>query len=147
MNRRKLDLWHDIKGASVIETALIFPILSLLACGSGDVGLGFAEKMRAQQGADRAVQFALNAGLTTATQTNIQAEAATGAGVPTRNVTVNFWLECNKVVQANFNGTCASGLPARYVSVTVADSYQPRFTRLFSPNPIPLQGYAEGRVQ
>ncbi len=60
MNRRKLDLWHDIKGASVIETALIFPILSLLACGSGDVGLGFAEKMRAQQGADRAVQFALN---------------------------------------------------------------------------------------
>lgn len=147
MNWRKVDLWHDTRGASVIETAFIFPILCLLACGSADVGLGFAEKMRAQQAADRAVQFALNAGLTIATPTNIQTEAAAGANLPTGNVTVNRWLECNKVVQADFNDTCASGPPARYVSVTVADSYQPMFTRLFSPNPVALQGYAEGRIQ
>jgi Flp pilus assembly protein TadG len=142
-----LGLWRDTSGASVIETAFIVPILALLACGGADVGLGFAEKLRAQQGADRAVQFALNVGLTGATQTGIQNEAATGSGLSAANVTVNFWLECNKVVQSNFNGICTVGTPARYVSVTVADSYQPQFTRLFAANPISLQGFAEGRIQ
>jgi Flp pilus assembly protein TadG len=141
------NLWRDNRGAAMIETAILVPVLGMLACGVADVSLGFRQKLNAQQAADRAVQFAINAGLTTATQTMIQTEAATGAGLPAANVTVSLWLECNAVVQSNFNGTCASGTPARYVSVTVADTYTPQYGRLLSIGTIALQGFAEGRIQ
>lgn len=147
MKRDQRGLWRDTRGTSVIETALIVPILALLFGGGTDVALGFAQKLRDQQAADRAVQFAINAGLSVATQAIIQAEAAASAGVPSANVTVTFWLECNGAVQPNFNGTCAAGSPARFVSVTVADSYTSQITRFLSISPIPLQGFAEGRVQ
>ena len=147
MARNPARLWRDCRGTSVLETAVIVPVLVLLVCGAADASLGFAQKLRVQQAADRAVQFALNAGLTTATHTMIQNEAVVSAGVPAANVTVTFWLECNNVVQANFNGTCPSSPPARYVSVAVSDSYSPRFTRLFAASPISLQGFAEGRLQ
>lgn len=147
MRRNLRGLWRDTTATSLIETALFVPVLALLGCAGTDVALGFAQKLRAQQAADRAVQFAINAGLTTATSATIQTEAATSANVPAANVAVNFWLECDGVLQPDFNGTCASGSPARYVSVTVTDAYVPMFTRLFSVNPVPLQGFAEGRVQ
>lgn len=147
MIRHLGNLWRDSSGTSVIETALVVPILGLLVCGTLDVSLGFGQKLRAQQAADRAVQFAINAGLTTATRQIIQEEAAHSSGLPTGNVTVNLWLECNRVVQANFNGTCAVGSPARFVSVTVADTYSPQFASLLSMGAISLQGFAEGRVQ
>lgn len=140
-------LWRDNSGAAMLETAILVPVLGLLACGAADISLGFRQKINAQQAADRALQFAINATLTTATQTMIQNEAATSAGLPAANVTVNFWLECNKVVQASFNGTCAAGTPARYVSVTVIDTYTPQYGSLLSIGAIALQGFAEGRIQ
>src|SRR5262245_31391093 len=116
MRSNLASLWHDRRGTSLLETAFIMPVLALLVCGAADVAMGFSQKLRVQQAADRAVQFAINVGLTTATQAMIQNEAATSAGVPAGNVTVVFWLECNRVVQPSFNGICAVGSPARYVS-------------------------------
>jgi Flp pilus assembly protein TadG len=146
MNRRLIDLCRDTRGTSLIEAAFILPILALMSCGTADVALAFAAKIRAQQAAERAIQFALNAGLTTATASIVQNEATSAAGTNSA-VTVAFWLECNKVVQADFNATCPNSSPARYVSVTVVESYQPLFTKLFSATPIPLKGFAEGRIQ
>ena len=147
MTRMSRHFWHDDSGSSLIEAAFIIPVLCLLAFGAVDVAMGFAQKLRVQQAADRAVQFALNIGLTKATQSNIQTEAATSAGIDAAKVTVNFWLECNKQVQSDFNGTCASGIPARYLSVTIADSYAPTFYQHFSDRTIALSGFAEGRIQ
>jgi Flp pilus assembly protein TadG len=141
------NLWRDNRGAAMIETAILVPVLGMMACGVADISLGFRQKLNAQQAADRAVQFAINAGLTTATQTMIQNEAVTSSGLPAANVTVSLWLECNGVVQSNFNGTCTAGAPARYVSVTVVDTYTPHYGRLLSIGTIALQGFAEGRVQ
>ncbi|MDE2303610.1 MAG: pilus assembly protein [Sphingomonadales bacterium] len=141
------DLRRCNRGTSVIETAIIVPVLALLFGGGVDASLGFAQKYRDQQAADRAVQFAMDAGLSTATQTAVQAEATASSGLPTSDISVNFWLECNGVVQPSFSGTCATGLPARYLSVTVTDSYTPAFSRLLFSQSIPLQGFAEGRVQ
>lgn len=140
-------IWRNENGSSLIETAFILPVLGLLALGAVDMAMGFAQKLRVQQAADRAVQFALNIGLTKATPSNIQTEAATSGGLDPQKVTVNFWLECNKQVQSDFNGTCESGIPARYLSVTIADAYAPTFYKHFSDQTIALRGFAEGRIQ
>jgi Flp pilus assembly protein TadG len=136
----------DRRGTSLIETAVIVPVLALLLCGATDMALGFAQKLHVQQAADRAVQFALNAGLTTATATLIQNEASSAAPQGA-SVSVDRWLECNGAVQPDFNGVCASGSPARFVSVTVDDSYQPVFSRMLSVGAFSLRGFAEGRIQ
>lgn len=140
-------LLRDTRGASMIEAAFILPIMGLVCCGGTDTVLGFSQKLRDQQAADRAVQFAINAGLATATQTMIQSEVTASSGVPAANAAVRFWLECGGVVQSNFNGTCSSGSPARYLSVTVTDFYTPLFIGPLSVSTIPLQGFAEGRLQ
>lgn len=145
--RKVLRIWRDTNGSSLIEAAFIIPVLCLLAFGATDIALGFAQKLRVQQAADRAVQFALNVGLTKATQAKIQSEAATSSGLDPAKVAVNLWLECNKQVQPDFNGSCVNSAPARYLSVTVSDSYAPTFYRNFSDRTIQLRGFAEGRLQ
>jgi Flp pilus assembly protein TadG len=160
MAHKLSNFWRDIRGAALIETAFLVPVLGVMACGVADMSLGFRQKLSAQQGADRAVQFALNAGMTTATPALIQGEAVAATGLPTGNVTVTLWLECNGVVTATYPGTtsapwpgtCTSGTPARYVSVTVTDTYTPKYASMLamgaiSMGPIALQGFAEGRIQ
>jgi Flp pilus assembly protein TadG len=146
------NLWRDKRGAAMIETAILVPVLGVMACGLADMSLGFRQKLDAQQAADRGVQFAINAGLTTATQALIQQEATTSSLPANATVAVDEWLECNGVRQASFTGTCTSGTPARYVSVTVQDTYTPQYASMLTFNAIPmapiaLQGFAEGRIQ
>ena len=140
-------LIRDRCGTSAIELGLIGPILAAVVCCTVEASLGFAQKLRDQQAADRGAQFAYTSGLSNATASQIQSEAATAAGLPTSAVTVAMWLECNGVAQADFNGICTSGIPARYVSVRVSDRYTPIFGTIFSAGSIPLTGFAAVRVQ
>ena len=122
------------------------PAFALLACLTADLSLGFARKLKDQQAADRAINYATMAGMN-ATASQIQSEAASGAGLPTSAVKVTFWLECDGVVQSSYSGYCASGIPARYVSVAITDSYTLVFGKLLSASAIALRGYAEVRLQ
>lgn len=139
-------LLRDESGASMIEFAIVAPVLALLSCLTADVSMGFARKLKDQQAADRAINYATMAGMN-ASGSQIQAEAASASGLPTSSIKVTFWLECDGVVQPSYSGTCASGLPARYVSVAVTDSYIMMFGKLLSTSAIALHGYGEVRLQ
>ena len=146
------DLARDCRGTSLIETALIAPVLILLATGSVDAGFGYAKQFKVQQAAARTAELAGAMGLLTNLQTTMQSDAASAAGVASANVTVDIWLECDEVRQNDVNGTCATSTPARFASVVITDTYTPLFAAFFSGSgtanvSVPLRGYASVRVQ
>lgn len=140
------NLVADENGSAMIEFAVVGPVMALLACLTADVSMGFVRKLKDQQAADRAINYATTAGMN-ATSGQIQSEAATAADVPASSVKVTFWLECDGVVQSSYSGTCSSGIPARYVSVAITDSYTMIFGKLLATSAIALRGYGEVRLQ
>ena len=143
---------REIGGVSVIETALVFPILLTLMAGATDFAMGFGLKMQAQQAAARSIELATAGGLEALSITTLQEEAATAARVPPAQVTVRKWLECNGVVK-DFDIGCNGGeIIGRYVSVRIQNAYSPMFAALLPANlapngSIPFTGYATLRLQ
>ncbi len=121
-------LVQDERGASIIELALVAPILASLLIGMVDISRAYSHKLKLEQAAQRAIEKIQQYQTTTSTYGTLQAEAAAAAGVPTSNVTIDFWLECNGTRAANYNSVCASGQTyGRWVSVDITGTFSPMF--------------------
>lgn len=150
-------LWRDRRGTSLIEMSLILPLLILLACGAIDLGLAFIGQIRIQQAAARTMEMTLayKSPTVALSTTVIHDEGARAYGIPTADtagqVTADMWLECSGVRQGSYTGSCTTGTPARYASVTITDTYSWLFESIVTtdvtPYTIPLKGYAEVRIQ
>ena len=152
----KIHLFHrlrgDERGASVIEFALFAPILAVMVMGITDLSMAYSRKLVVEAAIYRALEKVQVGSFQTDYTTYLRSEAATGAGVPTSEVTVDSWLECNRIRQASFTGLCSTGQDtARYVSVAIATTYEAQFT--YGPlNPgtdgeIPIAASASLRIQ
>lgn len=117
----------DAHGTSTIELALIFPIGLMLVLGAIDSSLAFAEKLRVEAAASRAVEQITAFSRVKTDYTASQAEAAAAANVDASDVTVTYWLECNNVVQSSFTGSCANATDqiARFVKVSIRGKFTP----------------------
>ena len=140
----------DEQGATIIEFAIVAPVLAALAMGIIDLGRGVAEKVRLQQAANRAIEMAQgNPALTD--YSFIASEAAAAAGVPESQVQVTRFLECDGV-PASISAGCALGQQsAYYVQVFVETRFVPSFgsqiyRTLRSDGTISLTGRAAVRV-
>jgi hypothetical protein len=148
-----LRLWRDARGASIVETAVFLPTLLMLMAGASDLAMGVSKKMKTQQAADRAMEYATVAGLEKLSTADIQAEAATAANVATSNVTVTKWLECDGTTQASFDLGCSEGqIIGRYVSIRISNSYTPILAPLLPASiarrgAITFQGFSSLRLQ
>jgi Flp pilus assembly protein TadG len=124
----------DAGGATLIEFALLLPILALFLLGTIDVSRGIATKFGLEQAAQRTIEIAALGGRPRADYSFLRDEAATAAGVPVANVTLNQWLECRTAAgvstrQSSFSGTCATGqTEARYVEISIVRDYMPTFS-------------------
>lgn len=120
-------VWQDRCGTSTIELALVFPIGLLLLLGAVDSSLAFAEKLRVEAAAARAVEQITAFSRVKTDYTASQAEAAAAANVAASDVTVTYWLECNNVVQSNFTASCTTNgvQVARFVKVSVSGKFTP----------------------
>lgn len=165
----------DERGTSVIELAIVAPVLSLLTMGIVDISNGYARRLELTQAASRALErlaaddFRIpenDAGVPN--YTAIKADAAAAAGVNASQVTVVRWLECNGVEQpaANFKNGCpvedrpecevsdppddCHQVTARYVEIQIDDKFWPMFGTIFSREPdgsFPLWAEAAMRIQ
>ena len=121
----------DRRGASVIELGLALPFLSVMMLGLVDVASCYSAKMSIQQAAARSLERVQVNGSTT-NFAFVRTEAATAAGVPESQVTVETWLECENVRQAATVLVCSGTQDAgKYVKVTITSSYTPFFA--YSP--------------
>ena len=125
------ELRRDRRGVSIIELALAMPILSVMLLGLVDVASCYSAQMSVQQATARALERVQATGTTT-DFAFVRTEAATAAGVPESQVTIDNWLECNNVRKAATVTVCASGeTTARYLQVSISSSYTPFFA--YSP--------------
>lgn len=117
----------DTRGTSTVELAIVFPVGLLLLLGAVDSSLAFAEKLRVEAAAARAVEQITAFSRVRTDYTASKAEAAAAANVNASDVTVTYWLECNNVVQSKFDDTCtnSSHQIARFVKVTVSGKFTP----------------------
>jgi len=145
----------DQHGASVIEFALFAPVLGVMVMGVSDLAMGYSTKLKMEAAIYRALEKVSVGISSTGVSTSyayLQTEAATAAGVPTSQVAVDQWLECNRARQTDFSGSCAAGQDtARYVKVTINTTYRPRFS--YGPlvptsnGTVPIEANASLRVQ
>lgn len=152
--RWTLGLLSDRSGTSTIELAIIFPILAALTFIAADMAMAFKAKIKLQSAAERTAEMATSGGLNSAAYQNLAADAAAGAGVSSNNVTVTSSLLCDGTVQASTTAVCADGQQMkRYVTISIAGSYQPMFgkllpgTRWASAQGVALTGSSSVRMQ
>ena len=131
---RCTDLARDERGASIIEMALLLPVLSTLVIGVVDLSRAYSQKLLLEQAAYRAIEKVQQYQSTESTYNTLQTEvvsAATSAGftdVTSANVTIDYWLECNGARATNYDSTCSSGQTyARWISVDVTHNFTPLF--------------------
>jgi Flp pilus assembly protein TadG len=148
----RFSLKADDRGAAIIELALVAPVLALTVIGIVDMSNAYSRKLALEQGAQRAIekimqttqQDTVEGTLTTEAICQVDGTNADGtcksSPITASNVTVTWRLECTdsggtitaqtSTDSTTFDGlTCGSGTvsSARYVSVTVTDTYTPMF--------------------
>ena len=127
-------LVRDERGASIIEMAMVAPVLATLLVGMVDISRAYSFKLQLEQAAQRSIEKVQQYRTTTSTYSTLQAEAATAAGVSTSAVTVDYWLECNGTRSTNYATNCPSGqVYARYISVSIEKKFSPMFGTRFFP--------------
>lgn len=128
IQHRVAGLRKDSRGVAALELALVSPVLFLLLLGSVDIFQIVAARLDLEQAAQRTTDFSLAVRPRSSDGTYLRNEAATAAGVPTANVTVDIFLECEGVRQTSFSTECPSGQTrARFVSVSIVRHVQPMF--------------------
>jgi Flp pilus assembly pilin Flp len=127
-------LARDERGTSLIEFGFLIPFLALLTMGVIDLSQGLAERFALQQ--------AVNQGLELVQARPAVADPDSGevnydfvknhivavTKVPSGQVTVTRWLECDGIDKGDVEGTCAAGQAvARYLRVRVTKDFEGEF--------------------
>ena len=127
-------LAKDDRGASIIELALVAPVIASLLVGMVDLSRAYSYKLQLEQAAQRAIEKVQQYQTTTSTYGTLQTEAATAAGVPTSNVAIDYWLECNGTRATSYDSVCPDGQTyGRWVTVTVTGTFTPMFRSKYYP--------------
>jgi len=140
MTNKLLNLARDERGTSIIELALLAPLLATLVIGMSDISMAYSQKLQLEQAAQRSIEKAMQ-GMQGDESTDIfeglTAEAAATAGVEEDAVEVRYWLECNGVsmntnpstMAADYNQVCTGNNPvySRHLNVAIEKVYTPTF--------------------
>jgi Flp pilus assembly protein TadG len=134
-------LLADEEGLSIVELALVAPILATMVIGVVDLSNGVSQKLVLQQVAQRLVERAMQ-GMQGDDSTQIfqalQLEGAEAAGVPSSQVTIRFWLACNGVSQNTSQATMLTDYEerrcpddrqvySRHLNVRITKTFTPFF--------------------
>lgn len=160
MMKRLSHLVRDERGTSVIELALLAPILAALVVGMSDLSRAYSAKLQLEQAAQRSIEKAMNGEKEAALFDTLQAEAMEAADVEEDAVEVRYWLECDGVSQNtspstmedDYGKVCEDGETyARYVNVRIEKNFAPMFNTKWagsnSDGSFTLVGEAGIRVQ
>ena len=124
-------LVDDERGTTLIETAIVAPVLVTMALGSYDVSHMIARQHELQSGAAdvEGIVFAVSTGTATDTVKIKQVLVAT-LGLTTSQVVVAKVYRCGiTTALVTSSSSCASGTKvSTYVKVSLTDSYSPTWT-------------------
>jgi Flp pilus assembly protein TadG len=153
---RLTQLQQDETGATIVELALALPFFAALLIGIIDMSSAYSMKLKLEQSAQRAVEKIQQQQTVQTSYSSYATEAAnaaTAAGYTGSTASADYWLECNGVRQSDTATPCSGNATyARYVTITVSNTYTPFFSSRIWPNAdangkIPVSGTAGIRVQ
>ena len=140
MMRALSSIRADQRGNSLIEMAIVAPVLATLLVGAVDISRGVSNKLRLEQAAQRTIELVQRSEYKTTDNPTLKADAEAAAGTGSV-ATVTAWLECNhNGTKLNYDtGVCATQTEpyARYVQVTVQKTFKPMFGTRFFPGANP----------
>ena len=118
---------RNSNGTSTVELALVLPIGMFLMFGAIDSSLAFAEQLRVEAAAARAIEQITAIARPKTDYTATKTEAAAAAKVSASDTTVTFWLECNNIVTTPFEKNCPNNSDqiARFVKVEISGKFKP----------------------
>ena len=146
-------LTNDNRGASIVELALVAPVLASLLIGMVDLSRAYFPKLELQQAAQRSIEKIQQSQAEASNFNVLQAETAATAQVPARNVAVDYWLQCNGARQNDYESVCPSGQTyERWVSIDITGTFKPifkskHFPKANSDGTFTLHGTARMRTQ
>jgi len=165
------------RGTSVIELAIIAPVLSLVTMGIIDLSTAYARRLQLTEAVDTAItqisarDFDIRNDADEVDFTAFKQSAAQAAGVEPEEVQVESWLECDgeptdgdldddcggrRYGQAGCEASIASPPPecfpveAKYVRITINSAFAPMFASVIAPRAdgtFPLTAEAAVRIQ
>ena len=117
---------RDERGTSVLELALVLPVISMLSLAAIDFAMAFGMKLQVQQYAQAGADFVVASGATPPTPEAVKAEVVAISGLNASEVTVTRFTECNAVKVALF-GLCPGLLDVKtnYMQISTVDTYEP----------------------
>jgi Flp pilus assembly protein TadG len=128
------NIWSDDRGASIIELALLMPVLATIVIAMSDLSRAYSTKLELEQAAYRAIERVQQYQSTEATYSLLQTEAVSAANdagftdVTASNVNVQWTLECNGV-DTTYDTSCTGGATQmRWIKVDVTKTFTPSFT-------------------
>lgn len=126
------DFARDARGTATIELAIFAPVLATMVIGVIDMSMAVGRKLSIEQAAQRSIEKVMQTSGTATPEDTIISEAADQADVPAENITVTYRLECDETHVPDYTEDCEEGqIEARYLEVTVVDTYDPMFTLHF----------------
>ena len=124
-------LRHSIAGSVVVETAIVAPVLVLLALGTFDISRMIGRQSDLQAGATEVQSIVLAVANGTATDVNtIQSVLMSTLSLPSNKVTVVKMFRCgtNSALVAASSSCNSNAVISTYVQVTLTDTYTPMWT-------------------
>lgn len=124
-------IWRDQTGSTVIETALIAPVLILLSIGTFDVSRMMARQSELQKAANEASDIVLAAEPTTeAKRATLESILEASTGLPTSKVVVTVAYRCDTDATYVTDATACSNQDTvtTYIKIVMTDDYTPMWT-------------------
>ena len=124
-------LHRDERGAMLIETAFIAPVLVLMSLGAFQVSQVVARQTELQEAAAEAAGIALAAAPDTASErTVVKNVIVASTGLPAANVAVTEKFRCGTAVTyVDAASSCVGTKVANYVLIQIDDTYTPLWTQ------------------
>lgn len=133
-----LRLWQDCRGTSLIETAIVAPVLAIMALGGFEASSMVARQTELQSAAAEAAAIVQSSPPKTieARQT-VHDIVAASTGLPAESVVVTEIYRCGTDADYTQNTTsCGTTKSSTYVKIVITDTYTPHWTEFGIGSPV-----------
>lgn len=125
MMARLRELRRAKGGAAAMEMVLITPVVAGMLMAAMDFSNAWLIRLQLEQAAQRGIEaVAARRGVAT-DYSYALTEATTAWGQAYQSATLDNWLECDGVRQANLTADCGAGQRGRYVAIAISAEFLP----------------------
>ena len=131
-------LWSDSRGAMIIETAIVAPVLVLMSLGAFQVSSLVTRQSELDSAAAEGAAIALaSPPNTSAKRTTLQQVIVASTRLATANVAVTEAYRCNSsTVYVAAASSCTSGVISNFVKIVITDTYTPSWVEFGISGPV-----------